>query len=90
MIMNPLIQNHVISNMGILCSNEGTVFKSLTFQEVINMESKKYEDMTKSEMVRIISEQKGLTLPALERATKVDISNLAKALKVNADYKGAK
>ena len=88
--MNPLIQNHVISNMGILCSNEGTVFKSLTFQEVINMESKKYEDMTKSEMVRIISEQKGLALPALERATKVDISNLAKALKVNADYKGAK
>ena len=54
------------------------------------MESKKYEDMTKSEMVRIISEQKGLTLPALERATKVDISNLAKALNVNADYKGAK
>ena len=51
---------------------------------------KYYEDMTKSEMVKIISEQKGLTLPALERATKVDISNLAKALGVNADYKGAK
>ena len=90
MNMNPLIHNHAVSNMGIVCSNEGTVFKSLTFQEVINMESKKYEDMTKSEMVRIISEQKGLTLPALDRATKVDITNLAKALNVNADYKGAK
>ena len=90
MMIHSVPNHHLISNMGILCSNEGTVFKSLTFQEVINMESKKYEDMTKSEMVRIISEQKGLTLPALERATKVDISNLAKALKVNADYKGAK
>ena len=90
MNMNPLIHNHAVSNMGILCSYEGTVFKSLTFQEVIIMESKKYEDMTKSEMVRIISEQKGLTLPALDRATKVDITNLAKALGVNADYKGAK
>ena len=90
MNMNPLIHNHKVSNMGILCSNGATVFKCPTFQEVIIMESKKYEDMTKSEMVRIISEQKGLTLPALERATKVDISNLAKALGVSADYKGAK
>ena len=90
MNMNPLIHNHAVSNMGILCSNGATVFKCPTFQEVIIMESKKYEDMTKSEMVRIISEQKGLTLPALDRATKVDITNLAKALGVNADYKGAK
>ena len=50
---------------------------------------KYYEDMTKSEMVKIISESTGIKLPALERATKVDISNIAKALKVNANYKGA-
>ena len=50
---------------------------------------KYYEDLTKSQMVKIIAEQTNLNLPALERATKVDISNIAKALKVNADYKGA-
>ena len=50
---------------------------------------KYYEDMTKSEMVKIISESTVIKLPALERATKVDISNIAKALKVSANYKGA-
>jgi hypothetical protein len=90
MMIHSVPNHQLISNTGVLCSNGATVFKCPTFQEVIIMESKKYEDMTKSEMVRIISEQKGLTLPALERATKVDISNLAKALNVNADYKGAK
>ena len=48
-----------------------------------------YSDLTKGEMVKIIAEQKGILLPALERATKVDIENIAKALKVNANYKGA-
>jgi hypothetical protein len=90
MMIHSVPNHHLISNMGILCSNGATVLNAPLFQEVIIMEKKKYEDMTKSEMVRIISEQKGLTLPALDRATKVDISNLAKALGVNADYKGAK
>ena len=49
-----------------------------------------YSDLTKSAMVKIIKDQTGLTLPALERATKVDIENIAIALKVEADYKGAK
>ena len=89
MMIYSVPNHHLISNMGILCSNGATVFNAPLFQEVIIMEKKKYEDMTKSEMVRIISEQKGLTLPALDRATKVDISNLAKALGVSADYKGA-
>ena len=40
-------------------------------------------------MVKVIKDQTGLTLPALERATKVDIENIAIALKVEADYKGA-
>jgi len=48
-----------------------------------------YSDLTKSAMVKVIKDQTGLTLPALERATKVDIENIAKALKVEADYKGA-
>ena len=48
-----------------------------------------YSDLTKGEMVKIIAEQKGISLPALERATKVDIENIAKALEVNANYKGA-
>ena len=48
-----------------------------------------YSDLTKGEMVKIIAEQKGILLPARERATKVDIENIAKALKVNANYKGA-
>lgn len=48
-----------------------------------------YSDLTKGEMVKIIAEQKGILLPALERATKVDIENIAKALQVNANYKGA-
>ena len=48
-----------------------------------------YSDLTKGEMVKIIAEQKGILLPALERATKVDIENIAIALKVEADYKGA-
>lgn len=48
-----------------------------------------YTDLTKSAMVKIIKDQTGLTLPALERATKVDIENIAKALKVDADFKGA-
>lgn len=48
-----------------------------------------YTDLTKSAMVKIITDQTGLTLPALERATKVDIENIAKALKVEADFKGA-
>ena len=90
MMIYSVPNHHLISNTCVLCSNGATVFKCPTFQEVIIMESKKYEDMTKAEMVRIISEQKGLTLPALDRATKVDISNLAKALGVSADYKGAK
>jgi len=50
---------------------------------------KYYEDMTKSEMVKIISESTGIKLPALARATNIDISNIAKALKVSANYKGA-
>jgi len=54
-----------------------------------NKKPKYYEDLTKAQMVKIITEQTSLNLPALERATKVDISNIAKALKVNADYKGA-
>lgn len=48
-----------------------------------------YSDLTKSAMVKIIKDQTGLTLPALERATKVDIENIAIALEVKADYKGA-
>ena len=48
-----------------------------------------YSDLTKSQMVAIIVEQTSLKLPALERATKVDIEELAKALDVNANYKGA-
>jgi hypothetical protein len=40
-------------------------------------------------MVKVIKEQTSLTLPALERATKIDIESIAKALKVNANYKGA-
>ena len=46
-----------------------------------------YSDLTKSEMVKIIVEQTQLKLPALERATKIDIENLAKALSVSANYK---
>jgi len=49
---------------------------------------KYYEDETKSAMVKTISEQTGINLPALERATKIDIVNIAKALKVKANYKG--
>ena len=48
-----------------------------------------YSDLTKSAMVKVIKDQTGLTLPALERATKVDIENIAIDLKVEADYKGA-
>ena len=48
-----------------------------------------YSDLTKSAMVKIIKDQTGLTLPALERATKVDIENIAITLNVEADYKGA-
>jgi len=55
-----------------------------------NKKPKYYEDMTKAEMVKIISTATGINLPALERATKVDISNIAKALQVDANYKGAK
>ena len=51
---------------------------------------KYYDDMTKQEMVNIIIEQKGMKLPALVRATKDDIEELAKALNVSANYKGAK
>ena len=51
---------------------------------------KYYSDLTKGEMVKIISEQKGLNLSALDRATKIDIEEIAKALNVNANYKGAK
>ncbi len=50
---------------------------------------KYYSDLTKSEMVGVIKEQTSLKLPALERATKIDIESIAKALKVNANYKGA-
>lgn len=46
-----------------------------------------YSDLTKKGMVNVIVNQKGLILPALERATKIDIENVAKALKVNANYK---
>jgi len=49
---------------------------------------KYYEDETKSAMVKTISEQTGINLPALERATKIDIVNIAKALKVKANYRG--
>lgn len=48
-----------------------------------------YTDLTKSAMVKVIKDQTGLTLPALDRATKIDIENIAIALKVEADYKGA-
>ena len=60
---------------------------------LINKKTEKkkyYSDLTKGEMVKVITEQTGLTLPALERATKIDIENLAVALKVEADYKGVK
>jgi hypothetical protein len=46
-----------------------------------------YSDGTKAQMVRTIVEQTGLKLPALERATKIDIENVAIALGVNANYK---
>ena len=55
---------------------------------VKEIKPKYYEDETKSAMVRAISDQTGINLPALERATKVDIVNIAKALKVKANYKG--
>jgi|TARA_B100000902_G_scaffold54003_1_gene60717 hypothetical protein len=58
-------------------------------KNIMSDKPKYYEDMTKSEMVKVISESTGIKLPALERATKVDISNIAKALKVSANYKGA-
>ena len=48
-----------------------------------------YSDLTKQDMVKVIKDQTGLTLPALERATKIDIENIAIALEVKADYKGA-
>ena len=48
-----------------------------------------YSDLTKSAMVKVIKDQTGLTLPALERATKIDIENIAIVLNVEADYKGA-
>ena len=51
---------------------------------------KYYSDLTKGEMVKIISEQKGLNLSALDRATKIDIEEIAKALNVNANYKVVK
>ena len=51
---------------------------------------KYYSDLTKGEMVKIIAEQKGLNLSALDRATKIDIEEIAKALDVEANYKGAK
>ena len=51
---------------------------------------KYYSDLTKGEMVKIISEQKGLNLSALDRATKIDIEEIAKALNVTANYKAAK
>ena len=51
--------------------------------------AKYYSDLTKSAMVKVIKDQTGLTLPALERATKIDIENIAIALEVKADYKGA-
>mgnify|MGYP000456632886 CR=1 FL=1 len=51
---------------------------------------KYYSDLSKGEMVKIISEQKGLNLSALDRATKIDIEEIAKALNVTANYKGAK
>jgi len=41
-------------------------------------------------MVKVITEQTGIKLPALERATKVDIENIAIALDVQAEYKGVK
>ena len=47
-----------------------------------------FKDETKEQMVRIIREQSGLKLPALVRATKDDIEELAKALEVNANYEG--
>lgn len=59
---------------------------------LVNKKSDKpkyYSDLTKSQMVAIIVEQTSLKLPALERATKVDIESIAKALDVKADYKGA-
>ena len=46
-----------------------------------------YSDLTKSAMVKVITEQKGIKLPALERATKIDIENVAIALGVKANYK---
>ena len=49
---------------------------------------KYYSDLTKAEMVKVITEQTGLTLPALDRATKIDIESIAVALEVKADYKG--
>jgi len=49
-----------------------------------------YSDLTKSAMVKVITEQTGIKLPALERATKVDIENIAIALDVQAEYKGVK
>ena len=58
-------------------------------KNIMSDKPKYYEDMTKSEMVKVISESTGIKLQALERATKVDISNIAKALKVSANYKGA-
>jgi len=69
-----------------------TLSKNITTGEnnIMTEKAKYYEDMTKAEMVKIISNETGINLPALERATKIDISNIAKALKVNANYKGAK
>jgi len=46
-----------------------------------------YSDGTKAQMVKAIVEQTGLKLPALERATKIDIENVAIALGVKANYK---
>ena len=73
--------------------NTSTTFNKGENMSLINKKETKvkyYSDLTKGEMVKIISEQKGLNLSALDRATKIDIEEIAKALNVNANYKGAK
>ena len=82
-----------IVNVGLTAIlDTSTTFKQGEKMTLIKKKTEKktyYSDLTKSAMVKVITEQTGLTLPALERATKIDIESIAKALKVNANYKGA-
>ena len=84
---NPAVTGAFEAIVGFLLE---TKEKKMTLIKKKTEKVKYYSDLTKGEMVKIISEQKGLNLSALDRATKIDIEEIAKALNVDANYKGAK